>query len=107
MLEINISLVCHLLFKLKAYHAREVADINGDSSNPTDDMITATLAIQNEDAIEDPLHDEIKDIVEELDPDLKAELVAIMWIGREDYTANDWFAALDEAQRHITSFTTD
>lgn len=105
MLAINPELVCHLIKKAKAFHAREVTDIEEDSSNPIDDVIKDTLAINDEDE-KDPIFDEIKSIIEDLDPDQKQELIAIMWIGRGDYHVDDWFAAIDDA-KNLNLLTTE
>jgi len=107
MLQINPLLVCNLILKARAFHAREEADIQEDASNPTDDTITTALAVDNEESERDPLYNELKCLIEDLDPDQKAELVALVWVGREDYVAEDWYAALDEARRSAIPFTTE
>ena len=45
----------------------------------------------------DPASAEIRSTIEDLEPDQQVELVALMWLGRGDYEADDWDSALADA----------
>jgi hypothetical protein len=50
---------------------------------------------------------ELKERVAALSPEARQELMALTWIGRGDYTAAEWDAALDEAQRRANAGDVD
>jgi len=39
----------------------------------------------------------VRDLLEELDPNQRAEVVALMWLGRGDYEVEDWDTAVEDA----------
>jgi hypothetical protein len=50
-----------------------------------------------EDDAEDGTEDQIRGVIEGLNVDEQADLVALVWIGRGDYEASEWPAALRRA----------
>ena len=50
---------------------------------------------------------ELKNAIEDLEPDQQATLVALMWVGRGDYTIDDWDAALAYASEASGVSTSD
>jgi len=55
----------------------------------------------------DPSSAEIRSTIEDLEPDQQVELVALMWLGRGDYSADDWDSALAEAGDNWNERTAD
>ncbi|MEM8570920.1 MAG: DUF3775 domain-containing protein [Pseudomonadota bacterium] len=49
--------------------------------------------------------DEIVSLIEDLEPDQKAQLVALMWIGRGDLEPEEWEEALRLAQQRSSGST--
>jgi hypothetical protein len=45
----------------------------------------------------DERYNELRDIIEDLEPDQQQTLVALMWLGRGDYGLDDWEEALGYA----------
>jgi hypothetical protein len=43
--------------------------------------------------------------IKDLEPNQKATLVALMWLGRGDYTLDDWEATMEEATDNLTDHT--
>jgi hypothetical protein len=43
--------------------------------------------------------EELRELIDDLNLDEAAELIALMWIGRGDYTADEWPEALAEARQ--------
>lgn len=59
------------------------------------------------DHADDLTYQEIKTTIEDLEPDQQASLVALMWVGRGDYTQTEWADALAEATRSATNRTAE
>jgi hypothetical protein len=45
----------------------------------------------------DPAYAEIKATVDDLEPDQQVDLVGLMWLGRGDYSVDEWDSAVAEA----------
>lgn len=103
MLDINPEIVCFLIDKAHEFHAKEEVVINEDPLNPSDDWAMQVLA----DHADDPTYQEIKSVIEDLDADQQANLVALMWIGRGTFSAAEWEDALQEARDRWTPHTAD
>lgn len=56
---------------------------------------------------EDSGYIELKNAIEDLEPDQQATLVALMWIGRGDYDLDSWEEALDYAREADSVSTAD
>ncbi|PLX36555.1 MAG: hypothetical protein C0606_14865 [Hyphomicrobiales bacterium] len=50
-----------------------------------------------EEESENLTREELKELIDDLNVDEASELVAIVWIGRGDYDANDWESAVSDA----------
>ena len=103
MLDINPEIVCFLIDKAHEFHAKEEVVINEDPLNPSDDWAMQVLA----DHADDPTYQEIKSIIDDLDADQQANLVALMWVGRGTFSAAEWEDALQEARDRWTPHTAD
>ena len=51
-----------------------------------------------EEKVEDLTAEELRELIEDLNQDEAAELIALVWIGRGDYDASEWEDALTEAR---------
>ena len=69
--------------------------IPDSGSNPSDDGEAAVL----EDHQDDPVRQEIAGFISALSLDEQVDLVALTWLGRDDYEASDWATVRDEAAR--------
>lgn len=52
-----------------------------------------------EEATENLLGEELRELINDLNVDEAAELIALMWVGRGDYDASEWEEAVNEARR--------
>jgi hypothetical protein len=87
--------VAYLIIKAREFDVQE-ADSDPDSgSNPIDDGMTDVL----QDHEDNPVRQEIRAFVGALDEDEKADLIALMQLGREDGTMEDWEAMRDQGLR--------
>jgi hypothetical protein len=62
-------------------------------SNPSDDRQTSVL----EEHEDDPVEEELTSLIDALSEDEQIDLIALAWLGREDYVASDWPAVRQEA----------
>lgn len=62
------------------------------------DMELGPLETPSEAVVErDATRDELREALEDLDDDQKAEVLAVLWLGRGDYDAAGWDDALSDA----------
>lgn len=91
--EINTDKVCFVI-ALARELASEDEGIEADASNATDDQFTRALTDDGYAAT----RQELVAFINACDDDEKNELVALVWIGRGDFTAREWSTAVAEAQ---------
>jgi hypothetical protein len=92
-LTISPEKVFFVIVKAREFDAKDpVTDLN-DGSNPTDDGEAAVL----EDHRDDPTVQEIIAFINAMSVDEQVDLVALAWLGRDDYTAADWASVREEA----------
>lgn len=103
MLNINPETVCHIIDRAHEFQAKEEVVIPETPDNPTDDWALQVLA----DHSDDMTYQEVCELIRDLEPDQQAELVALMWLGRNDYDIDDWQGAVDEAGNRATAQTAE
>ncbi len=104
-IELNISseYMRRLIEKLRAVMGREAEVTPNLGGNESDDEVPATL----QETPGDLLLDELRDEIEALDVDERHELVALMWVGRGDFSAAEWPEALALAEERHDRPTSD
>ena len=103
MLGINPEEVRLIIQKAHQFHAKEGVVIPDDSDSHSDDWAMQVLA----DHASDPSYQELKYEIDSLDPEQQASLVALMWVGRGDYAADEWDGALQDAKGSWNRRTAD
>ncbi|MFQ5775338.1 MAG: DUF3775 domain-containing protein [Kiloniellaceae bacterium] len=101
MLQINPETVCFIIVKAREFDAKEDVVEADPGSNPADEGERGVLA----DYPDDPVFEELENLIDSLNEDEQADLVALAWVGREDYTAEEWNEAVAEAQERRTGST--
>ena len=96
MLNLNPDTVCFLILKARVFHSKEEVVLPDVPDSPADDWALQALA----DHAGDTTFQEFKATIDDLEPDQQQALVALMWIGRDDFSADEWVAALQEARRN-------
>lgn len=94
-LTISSEKVCFVIIKAREFDAKDAVTEPDPGSNPSDDK-DATILEDHED---DPVVEELTSFIDSLSEDEQIDLVALAWLGRDDYTANDWNAVREEAAR--------
>lgn len=97
-LEIDPTVVCFLIAKARAFDAKVAAPDSDDVAQPGEDEDHDIL----EDYGDDPVATEIREAIEDLNEDEQVELVALTWVGRGDFSAEEWGDALAAAQERHT-----
>lgn len=103
MLGISTDKVCFIILKAREFHAKEQVVIPEPGSNPTDDRALQVLA----DHADDPTYQELKYLIEDMDEEEQVNLVALMWLGRGDYSADEWGNALADARARLSNHTAE
>ena len=83
-----------ILLKAREFDAKEDAVIPDEGSNPSDDKEVEVLEFQPDDAVEQ----EIREAVDGLNEDEKLDLIALAWIGRGDFSFDQWAEARESAR---------
>jgi hypothetical protein len=94
-LTISTDKVCFIIVKAREFDVKDAVTDPDPGSNPTDDGDVAVL----EDHADDPVLEELTSFIDVLSEDEQIDLVALTWLGRDDYEASDWATVRDEAAR--------
>jgi Protein of unknown function (DUF3775) len=94
-LTISPEKVCFIIIKAKEFDAKDEVTEEDPGSNPSDDKDAEVL----EDHKDDPVLEELTSFINSLSEDEQIDLVALTWMGRDDYTVSDWPAVREEAAR--------
>jgi Protein of unknown function (DUF3775) len=92
-LAISPEKVCFVIIKVREFDAKDEVTEPDPGSNPTDDGGLEIL----EDHADDPVVEELTSLINSLSEDEQIDLVALAWLGRDDYSAADWLAVREEA----------
>jgi len=94
-LTISPEKVCFIIIKAREFGAKDEVTEPDPGSNPTDDGDAEVL----EDHADDPVVEELTSLINSLSEDEQIDLVALAWLGRDDYSAADWPTVREEAVR--------
>ena len=103
MLNIHPEMVCFIIAKAYEFQSKEEVVIPEIPNSPSDDWALQVLA----DHIDDMTFQEVKTLIDDLSLEQKAELEALMWLGRGDYDLVEWEEAVEAAQDEMTDRTTE
>lgn len=92
-LHIRLETLCTLIDLAREFQAKEQVVFPDTTESSGDDWAMQMLA----DHASDPTLAEFQGIVEDMGERQRAELVALMWVGRGDYSVEEWEDAVDEA----------
>ena len=103
MLELNPESVAQIAEKAREFQSEEILLPPEPPPVPVDDTAFEYTAEWHG----DPGYNELKDAIEDLEPDQQSVLVALMWLGRGDYGMEEWEDALAYAEEVHTDSTAD
>jgi hypothetical protein len=115
MLTVNADVVCRLIDLSHIYHGQEGTVIPDEMDNAVLDSSVSIADSPADDAPgqmaaghgDETAFMEFKSITEELDPDHQQEIVALLWLGRGDYTLEEWDSIVEQARDQWTPETAD
>jgi Protein of unknown function (DUF3775) len=94
-LSISSEKVCYLVVKAREFDVQDLEADPDSGSNANDDQMIDVL----EDHADNPVIQEINALIAELSDEEKADLMALMQLGRGDGTFDDWEALRDQVFR--------
>ncbi|KTC86645.1 DUF3775 domain-containing protein [Legionella brunensis] len=98
MLNLNSGIICDIILKARQFQAKE----NVSFPEVTAEMDALYVLADHED---DPVYQEVTIAIDNLRPSQQATLVALMYLGRGDYTEKEWKDALLTAKEEWTEHT--
>ena len=78
--------VVYLIARAKEFSVKDAETDPDPASNPSDDRMVEIL----EDNPDEALDDETKGFIEGMGEEEQIDLVALAWLGRDDYSAEEW-----------------
>jgi hypothetical protein len=93
MLSISPEKVFFVIVKAREFEAKDVVTDPDSSSSGADDHMISVL----EEHADDPAYEEVQAFIGALSEDEQIDLVTLAWLGRGDYTADDWEEVRAEA----------
>jgi len=102
-LTVPLEKVCFIVMKAREFDVKDPVTDPSPASNPSDDRSAAVL----EDHEDDPVLEELTSLISELSVDGQVDLVALMWVGRDDRSAVDWDSVREEAALAHNKHTAD
>ena len=89
-MEIALDKVCEIILRARAVDVKEGITDPDSGSNPTDDGARDVLIASADDMTES----ELRDVIEGLNEDERADLIALVYVGRGDMEPEEWGAAV-------------
>lgn len=93
-MDIALDKVCYIIIKAREFDVKEEPPDEEPGSNPADDQEREVLA----DYADDATYQELKAFLDGLNRDEFVDLLALVWIGRGDYSADEWNDVVKEAR---------
>lgn len=86
--------VCHVIVKARALDAKTATGSDDAAASMIDDGMLGVLDSESDDATEE----ELRAFIDGLNVDERVELVALAWIGRGSFAADEWRQAVRDAR---------
>jgi hypothetical protein len=93
-LSIDPDYLRRLVIKVRAFMGKEAPEVPDEGSNPTDDAMPSS-ALQDEP--DDLSREEVVEEIQGLEPHQQAELVALMWLGRDEGEPEEFAQLVQQA----------
>lgn len=103
MLDLNPDIVCRLVELAREFHAQEEVVFPEFEGNPSGDWATQMLSSH----VNDMCLQEFKSVIKDLEPDQQQQVVALLWLGRGDYSEDEWEDILEQARYMWTPKTAE
>lgn len=102
-LDLNSDTVRQIIDMAHEFHARD--DVTFDEEPAVADEFWSSQV--SADFAGDPYYQELKTLIDDLEPDQQISLVALTWLGRGDFSFSEWGEALSNAEESWNNHTAD
>lgn len=102
-LELNSETVELLIEKAREFHTRDDVIFGDEPALASEDWSRQVFESYGG----DPYYQELRNTIDDLEPDQQVSLVALMWLGRGDFAPDEWPEALAQAEERWTDHTAD
>ena len=92
-MDLNPETVFSLVDRAQQFQINEQVTLPDEQVGPSGDWTMRTA----EHHTADPVYQELKSTIEDLEPDQQVSLVALMWLGRGDFSSEEWDDAYQRA----------
>jgi hypothetical protein len=99
--------VCFIVRKLREYESLDLLAERDVPANPLEYEDADRITEQEGEYAFDPVRQELVSFIDDLPDDQKIDLVALMWLGRNNGSATEWPALREEAAEAANARTTD
>jgi hypothetical protein len=103
MLDLSTDIVRNIIDKAREFHGQEDVVMPGPSGNSSGDWAMQVLASHSDDLT----YQEVRGLIRDLEPDQQMRLVALMWLGRGDFEADEWDEAVKMARERWNERTAE
>lgn len=103
-LDLNPEIVCNVIAYAREFQAKEGVVIPEETDAFSDDFDYLQVLA---DHTNDLTFQELKSLINDLEPDQQMTLVALMYLGREDYSIDEWDECLAMARDGWTDHTAE
>jgi hypothetical protein len=97
-LNINPEIVRWLIMKVKEFSVKESVTFDEKNLQSEYEYDASQILANHKD---DLTYREIINTIEDLEPDQKIELISIMYLGRGDFSTDEWQDACKEAENYL------
>ncbi len=94
MLEVNPETIRFLIDRAQEFQIQDESSMPEDMVVQDDGWLNQLRDMHGD----DPVYQELKSTIDDLEPDQQTALVALMWLGRGDFDASEWESALQQAR---------
>lgn len=102
-LDLSPEIVCNIISHAREFQAKEGVVIPENPQEFSEDDFQQILA----DHANDLTFSEVQEAINQLEPDQQMKLVALMYLGRGDYSLEEWDQCLEEARQGWTTHTAE
>lgn len=102
-LALPLDKLCTIISLAREFDVKTASSDPDASATEDDDIAIATL----EDRPADPAEQELRQMIDDLSEDAQIDLVALSWLGRNDWTTDDWAELRQTATEEATASAAD
>jgi len=95
MLTVSSDIVSMIIVNIREFQAKEGVTIPELESNPSDDSDWSQVLADHND---DLTYQELQSVINDLEPDQRYALIALLLVGRGDFDSEDFSAAIEASK---------